>query len=306
MSREGLRAGGGMKVAAILLDTARELAYRKTLIVYFGIVTLTLLVLLLALQTDVADGVITGISLFGLEGQASPHGFAFGTGATQNMGMDAETLVRAMQIAMTWTLYPVGVMLAVFATASLVPHMLEKGTIDLLLSKPVSRPVLFASRYLGALLVAGANLLYFVGGVGVILAFKTGVWNGGFFLAGLLMTVYFGALLAFLVLVGTLLRSTTIGIMAAAAVYFVSLIIAFPHANADWPNLLTSKVARFGTQAVVEVLYHALPRTYELGSMVTSLVLDKPVVSWMPVVWTLVSGAGALALAIVHFRRTDF
>jgi ABC-2 type transport system permease protein len=298
--------GAGMKVGAILLDTARELAYRKTLIVYFGIVSLTLLVLLLALQTDVADGVITGISLFGLEGQASPHGFGFGNGQAQPMGMDPEKLVQAIQIGMTWTLYPIGVMLAVFATASLIPHMLEKGTIDLLLSKPVSRPVLFGSRYLGALLVAGANLFYFVGGVGVILAFKTGVWNGGFFLAGLLMTVYFGALLAFLVLVGTLLRSTTIGIMAAAAVYFVSLIIAFPHANADWPSLLSSRIARFSTQAAVEVLYHALPRTYELGSMVTSLVLDKPIVSWMPVFWTVLSGAGALALAIFHFKRTDF
>lgn len=294
-----------MKVRAILIDTARELLYRKTLIVYFGIVTLTHLLLLLALQTDVADGVITGVSLFGLQGSANPHGFAFGANGAPTE-IDAATLVRGIQIAMTWTLYPIGVMLGVFATASLVPHMLEKGTIDLLLSKPVSRPVLFGSRYLGALLVAGANLLYFVGGVGVILAFKTGVWNGGFFLAGLLMTVYFGTLLAFLVLVGSLLRSTTIGIMSSAAVYFVSLMVAFPHANADWPALLTSRIARFTTQSVVEILYHALPRTYEVGSMVTSLVLNKPIVSWMPVVWTLLSGAGALALAIVHFRRTDF
>ena len=49
----------GAKVAAIVLDTGRELAYRKTLLFYFGIVTLTHLLLLLALQTDVANGVIT-------------------------------------------------------------------------------------------------------------------------------------------------------------------------------------------------------------------------------------------------------
>ncbi|HZN03921.1 MAG TPA: ABC transporter permease [Candidatus Polarisedimenticolia bacterium] len=292
----------GAKVAAIVLDTGRELAYRKTLLFYFGIVTLTHLFLLLALQTDVANGVITSIRLFGLEG--SVHGF--GGRAAEGMGLEANQLVRGIQIAVTWTLYPIGVMLAVFATASLVPHMLEKGTIDLLLSKPVSRPVLFVSRYLGALLVAGANLFYFVGGVGVILAIKTGVWNGGFFLSGLLMTVYFGALLAFLVLIGVLLRSTTIGIMSAAAVYFVSLIVAFPHANADWPALLTSKPARWGTQAVVEVLYHALPRTLELGNMVTALVMQRPVASWMPVAWTIVSGAGALLLAIAWFRRCDF
>jgi len=297
----------GAKVAAIVLDTGRELAYRKTLLFYFGIVTLTHLLLLLALQTDVANGVITSIKLFGLEGSASPHGFGFGTGrAGEGTGLEAEQLVRIVQIGMTWTLYPIGAILAIFATASLVPHMLEKGTIDLLLSKPVSRPVLLASRYLGAFLVAGANLFYFVGGVGVILALKTGVWNGGFFAAGLLMVVYFGALLAFLVLFGVLLRSTTIGIMSAVAVYFVSLMVAWPHANADWAAILTSKPARFGTQATIEILYHALPRTLELGNMVTALVMQRPVASWMPVVWTIVSGAGALTLSIAWFRRCDF
>jgi ABC-type transport system involved in multi-copper enzyme maturation permease subunit len=296
----------GAKVAAIVLDTGRELAYRKTLLFYFGIVTLTHLLLLLALQTDVANGAITSIKLFGLEGSASPHGFGFGTGrAGEGTGLEAEQLVRIVQFGATWSLFPMGVILGVFATASLVPHMLEKGTIDLLLSKPVSRAVLFASRYLGALLVAGANLFYFVGGVGVILALKTGVWNGGFFAAGLLMVVYFGALLAFLVLFGVLLRSTTIGIMLAAGVFIVSFVVAWAHAY-SWSAVLTSKPARFGAQATVEILYYALPRALEMGKVVTALVMQQPVVSWMPVVWTIVSGAGALTLAIAWFRRCDF
>jgi ABC-type transport system involved in multi-copper enzyme maturation permease subunit len=296
----------GAKVAAIVLDTGRELAYRKTLLFYFGIVTLTHLLLLLALQTDVANGAITSIKLFGLEGSASPHGFGFGTGrAGEGTGLEAEQLVRIVQFGATWSLFPMGVILGVFATASLVPHMLEKGTIDLLLSKPVSRAVLFASRYLGALLVAGANLFYFVGGVGVILALKTGVWNGGFFAAGLLMVVYFGALLAFLVLFGVLLRSTTIGIMLAAGVFIVSFVVAGGHAY-SWSAVLTSKPARFGAQATVEILYYALPRALEMGKVVTALVMQQPVVSWMPVVWTIVSGAGALTLAIAWFRRCDF
>jgi len=53
-----------MKVAAILIDTCRELIYRKTLIVYVGLVTLTHLLFILALQTDVADGVIASGSIF--------------------------------------------------------------------------------------------------------------------------------------------------------------------------------------------------------------------------------------------------
>ena len=296
-----------MKLRAILLDACRELVYRRTLLVYFGIVTLTHLLLLLALQTDVANGMISSVRVFGLQGRAAPHGFSFGdSGAAAPLGLDPATLVRGIQIAVTWVLYPMGMLLAIFATASLVPHMLEKGTIDLLLSKPVSRPALLLARYLGGLAIAGANLLYFAGGVGTILALKTGVWNAGFFLSALLMTAYFGALLAFVVLVGLVTRSTTVSIMASVLIYFVSLVVRLPHANADWPMLLSSRPARFAAQGAVEGLYHLLPRTWDLGYLVTALVLGRPVESWAPVGGTILSGAAALLVAVLWFRRVDF
>src|SRR5262245_66466651 len=117
------------KVVAILLDTGRELLYRKTLLFYFGIVTLTHLFLLLALQTDVANGVITSIRLFGLEGSASPHGFSVGSGrGMEGLGMDAEQLVGAIQFGVTWTLYPAAVNVAVVPEWRRVPGELDSGT----------------------------------------------------------------------------------------------------------------------------------------------------------------------------------
>ena len=91
-----------------------------------------------------------------------------------------------------------------------------------------------------------------------------------------------------------------------AAIYFVSLLVCFPHSNRDWPMLITSRIGRFGAQSVVEVLYHVLPRTYEFGQIVTNLILERPIDSWVPVGTTLLSGGGALLVAILLFRRTDF
>jgi hypothetical protein len=296
-----------MKVGAIVLDTVRELLYRRTLLFYFGIVTLTHLLLLLALQTDVANGALGSVRVFGMEGHGSGNGFSFGgEGGGGMAGLTAAQLASGIQIVIAFVLYPMAILLAVFATSSIVPHMLEKGAIDLLLSKPVSRPVLLLSRYLGALLVAGANLIYLVGGVGVILALKTGVFNAGFVLSGLLMTLYFGALLAFLVLWGVVLRSTTIGIMMTAAILFTSLVVRWPHASSDWPMLITGRPARYATQGIVEVLYHALPRTMEFTEIVSNLILRRPVESWSALFGTVASGAGALACAVLWFRRTDF
>jgi len=296
-----------MKVGAIVLDTVRELLYRRTLLFYFGIVTLTLLLLILALRTDVANGAISSVRVFGMEGRGSGNGFSFGSESGGEMpGLTAEQLARGIQIAIAFIFYPMAILLAIFATGSLVPHMLEKGAIDLLLSKPVSRPVLLLSRYLGALLVAGANLIYLVGGVGVILALKTGVFNSGFVLSGLMMTLYFGALLAFLVLCGVLMRSTTIGIMMTAGIFFVSLVIRWPHSSPYWSVLITSRVARMATRGVVELLYHALPRTSEFTEIVSNLIMQRDVASWNAVFGTVASGAGALACAVLWFRRTDF
>ena len=126
-----------MKLAAILIDTARELLYRKTLLVYFGIVTLTLLVFAVALQTDVAGGAIASLRIFGVPGHGAPSGMTFG-GEGGDAGLSADAFVRGMQLAVAFVLYPLGILLSVLATASLVPRMLETGVIDLLLSKPVS------------------------------------------------------------------------------------------------------------------------------------------------------------------------
>ena len=296
-----------MKVAAILIDTCRELIYRKTLIVYVGLVTLTHLLFVLALQTDVADGVIAGLSVFGLEGQGSGNDFSLGSsGPGSALDISAADFVRYVQLVVAFMFYSLGILLSVFATASLVPHMLQKGAIDLLLSKPMSRTGLFLSKYLGALVVASANLLYLVGGLAVILAWKTGVWNGGLVMSGLVMCLYFASLLGFLVLIGTVTRSTTVSIMLAALLFFVGLIIRFPHQNTDWPVLITGRVWRALTVGLVEGLYHVLPRTFDMGHVASVLILQEGAVAWGPILNTALVGAGALALATIYFRRTDF
>jgi ABC-2 type transport system permease protein len=278
-----------VKVVAILIDTGRELLFRRTILVYFGLVTLALLFFTLILQAGLT---IEVRSFSGQGGAPGPPG--------------ADALVRWVQFGTAFALYPVAILLSAFATASLIPRMLEKGTIDLLLSKPISRPMLFASRYLGGLLIAGANLVYLASGFWLIMGLKTGVWNGGFLLSGLVMTIYFACLLGFMSLVGVLSRSTTVTVMLTSALFFVGMIVSVPHQSREWPRLIDSGVLRFVAQALVEVLYHALPRTYEFGGMAAALILREGSFDWGPILGSAASGAGALALAVVYFSRKDY
>ena len=62
--------------------------------------------------------------------------------------------------------------------------MQDRGTIDLYLSRPVSRFKLLMSRYVAGLILAASNVIYLLGTIWLIVAWKTGVANPRFLLAG--------------------------------------------------------------------------------------------------------------------------
>ena len=98
--------------------------------------------------------------------------------------VDIDKLVLGFESGFSGFLYLVGTFLALFATAHLVPRLQEKGTIDLYLSRPVGRVPLLLSRYAGGLLLAGANVLYLIGSMWLIVVWKTHVFHPRFLLSG--------------------------------------------------------------------------------------------------------------------------
>ena len=60
------------------------------------------------------------------------------------------------------------------------------------------------------------------------------------------------------------------------------------------------------SRTIVRVLYHVLPKTSDLGSMVRSTILHQPIESWMPVWTTALFGAVVLALGVRRFSQRTF
>jgi hypothetical protein len=81
-------------------------------------------------------------------------------------------------------------------TASIIPQMFEAGAIDLLLSKPVSRTLLFLTKFLGGCVFIGLNATYFIAGLWLIAGSRFGIWNGKLWLCIpiilFLFAVYYG------------------------------------------------------------------------------------------------------------------
>jgi ABC-2 type transport system permease protein len=233
-------------LTASIEEVFREAAARWTLIAYFALSSLFILIFALAVNLDVVNGALAGAKLFG---QAVEMG---------DRSIDIDRLVLGFESGFSGFLYLVGTFLALFATAHLVPRLQEKGTVDLYLSRPVGRVALLLSRYSGGLLLAAANLVYLIGSIWLIIIWKTRVVHARFLLGGVTILFTIAVLLAFAFLVGVVTSSTGVSLMATYAVFFLAAMLS-AH------NRIAAAVSAEWAAKLVNGLYWVFPKTAELG-----------------------------------------
>lgn len=120
-----------------------------------------------------------------------------------------------------WVLLLAGVIV----TAGFIPNMLRKGAIDLLLTKPVSRPLILFYKYLGGLLFVFLLTAVTVGGVWLAVGARTGVWAPGLLWCIGGITFYFAILYACSTLVGVLTRNAIVSIVLTITFWFLVWLI---------------------------------------------------------------------------------
>lgn len=276
-----------MKTWALVVDTWREALARYTLLGFLVVSSLFLVVLTFALNLDIVDGTLAAGTLFGKAFEMPGKGPAI------------DTVVTTGQSVFAGMLYVLGVFLAVFATGSQVPNLQHRGTVDLYVTRPIGRTHLLLGRFLGAVTLVTANLIFLCGGVFLIISLKTGVWNPRFLLASGLILVVFLAYLGFMYLVGVLSSSTPLTIMLPYALYLLSVPLAGHRRIAA---VMDSRLAA----SVVHTLYWIFPKTAEIGRDLTGYVLGRATPSLIPLVTTAAFGVVCLAAAVVAFNRKSF
>ena len=239
--------------AASIQEVFREAAARWTLIAYFALSSLFILIFALAVNLDIVDGALAGAKLFGQSVELGER------------SLELDKVVLGFEFGFSGVLYVLGTFLALFATAHLVPRLQEKGTIDLYLSRPVGRVPLLLSRYIGGLLLAVTNLVYLIGSMWAIVVWKTHVLHPRFLLAGVVIFFTIATLLAFAFLVGVVTSSTGVSLMATYAVFFLAALLS-TH------NRLAAMVSTELAARIINGLYWVLPKTFELGQATVAMV----------------------------------
>ncbi len=138
-----------------------------------------------------------------------------------------------LAFVVSWLVGFAGVLAAIVVTASIVPRMLEPGSIDLLLSKPVSRWGLFLSRFAGGcafiLLVTGVLIV----GLWLIVGTRLGIWNAGLLWTIPVFVFVFAVYFSVSALAGVLWRNAIVSIIVSLVFWVACFVVGLTKGVVD-------------------------------------------------------------------------
>lgn len=268
----------------IIYFTLKEAMARKVFLFFAGISVLAILLTALILSLIDTQSIISEI----------------GTHSGNNLVI--KNIVSTLEVMIISPLTGLGLLLAIFASSSFVPNMLEKGNIDLLLSKPVSRDQLIWGKFLGGTLVVLLNIVFLVFGIWLIISIKFSYWDATFLWSVLIITFVFAVLYSLIVLCGILTRSSMLGMMLA---YFIFLILSpiLTLANDKADIFIRSDAVK----EIVKGIYYFIPKTSELmGKILIDLAKGTGITDFQPLISSFLFLILMMILSIIIFRKKDF
>ncbi len=243
------QAGAGTQTWALLLDAYRDLQSRK----------LFWLTLILSLLVAGVFGLV-GINDQGITiaGRLIPSAF-------NTVLIPAKTYYKYLftEFAIPFWLGFCAAILALVSVAGIFPDLISNGSIELYLSRPISRVRLFFTKYIFALSFTALQVLLFCAASFFIIGFRCGSWEWGIFLAVPLVTLFFSYLYCVCVLVGIVTRSTLAAILLT--VLFWGLVFVIHSADIVTTALATAADQRVAQQQkLVDFNVDAIRRNDEL------------------------------------------
>jgi ABC-type transport system involved in multi-copper enzyme maturation permease subunit len=127
----------------------------------------------------------------------------------------------------------IAVLVSIVISAFFIPNMLRKGSVDLLLVKPIGRVSLLLYKFVGGLTFIFLNTAVAVIGVWAALGLRSGVWAVSFLETILVLTFFFAILYSVSTVFGVITRSPISAILLTVGVWAVFFIIGFIHSIID-------------------------------------------------------------------------
>lgn len=240
------------------------------------------------------------IAIFGLV-------FAFGSAesisvgfASSNVSSFDNTIANGIKMFIIFPLYAGGLFISIFSVSSFIPTLLEKGNIDLILSKPVSRAQVVLGKFFGGTAMVFSNIFYVIFMIWILIGLKFNVWNASFLLSSITITLAFASIYSVIILLGFKFQSSTLTLVISYMIFFV------------FSPLLSSRDTIFAfidnviLKNIFELLYYLIPQTSDISTITTSLAVGNSVTNYTPIFFTIVYIILMLWGSIFIFNKNDY
>jgi ABC-type transport system involved in multi-copper enzyme maturation permease subunit len=215
------------------------------------------------------------------------------------MTMPAKRFVPTMIDGLLGFARSLWLFLVLFAVTPLLTTYMEKGWVELLVSKGVPRWQVVVERYAGGVVLLAISLVLVAGVPGVYFSLRAGLSLTNLFGALALLLLSFSAVLALMTLVSIFQVSPVIPIMVG----FLQLMLSAVLANRQ---ALYSIFQSEWIRTSFDWSYNILPKNSELSGLASGFLADGAIDSWWPVWSTGLFLVGALAVACWLFHRKSF
>jgi len=269
----------------IFLDTFQESFRNKMFLFFFVVATLIIGSIGLALNMDAVNGVMRGVTFFGT--------------ALRVPAFTVKQWVESLQAGLAMLIGTFGLFMALMATSTLFPTLLQKGSVDLLLCRPIPRWRIITSRFLGGVSIMAFNAVFLFVGVWAVLGLKADVWNNRFPMSSALVIFAFIVLFSVVMIASVVTENGPAGLLAAATLLIFSPILA---AHEQITPAFSTELYR----EVFRSLYWVLPKSAETISAMRRLILNRPLdINWV-VGTSALFALACYVVTMIYFTRKDY
>ena len=196
---------------AMIIDAYRQLSAAKLFWLTLG---LSILVVLLYGSIGFNDAGMTMLfGLFEVESEFITEGSPWARGLY--LGIYSNFLIT---IWLSW----VATVLALISTCSIFPDFVSEGSIELSLSKPISRIHIFAMKFFVSMLFVMLQVSIFCFGIFLCVGLRIGEWNWMIFIAIPIVTLFYSYLFSVTVFTGMITKSG-IAALLVTGVFWMAL-----------------------------------------------------------------------------------
>ncbi len=275
-------------IITLTQQTIQEAFARKVFIAFFIISTIVLISFLIAFLLTPINSFLKPITMMIEQSKGE-------------IKVDALTfLVNGIKTATVMPLFMLGLFLSIFSVSSFIPNMLEKGHVDVILSKPVSRAEVLTGKFFGGLIVVLFNVAYMIFGIWLMIGFKFDVWDPLFLHTILTITFAFAVLYTLIILIGVVTQNSVVSMMIC---YFIFIIISPILASR---NEIFQFVNSSFLKGILDVLYYIFPQTDDIADITQALVKGDKIASFKPIFVSTAFMVLTFGLSIFIFRKKDY